>query len=157
MRNVLKLFFALAVVLLSASTCDKEQMKLYKDSNGNTTDIIGKWGLVEVQYVTAGVSESRTVEPESLMEFMDGGRGRSLRIRQDGTCEQTDTFRYEKYRGGITMYTEEEWRNNQNRSEEDPDYSRGTTYSFKVLDWNTISSRERVTDGTYLVNVFRRF
>ena len=157
MKNVLNLFLALSMVVLSASTCDKEDRNLYKDSNGNVTELIGRWGLVEVQYNTAGVTESRTLEPESLMEFQEKGVGRSLRLCADGRLDEISTFHYEKYRGSVTIFTEEEWRNNQQRSEEDPDYSRGTTYYFKVIDYDTISSRERVTDGTYLVNIFRRF
>lgn len=157
MKNVLKLFLALSVAVLSASTCDKEKMKLYRDSQGNTVDIIGAWGLTEVQYFTAGVTERKPLEPETLMEFMEKGMGRTLSLAPDGTRKETDTFRYEKYPAGITIYTEEEYRKNQYLSDEDPGYERGRTYYFKVIDQNTISSREQITSGTYIVNIFSRF
>ncbi len=157
MRGFLRLIPVLAVVMLTASTCDKEKMKLYRDSQGNTIDIIGAWGLTEVQYFTAGVTESKAVEPETLMEFMDKGFGRTLILAPDGTKKEIDTFRYEKYPAGITIYTEEEYRKNQYLSDEDPEYERGRTYYFKVIDQNTISSREQLTSGTYIVNIFSRF
>lgn len=157
MKGLLKLLSVCAVIMLTASTCDKENLKLYRDSQGNTVDIIGAWGLVEVQYNTAGVTERRQIEPETLMEFQEKGHGRSLSIAADGSRKETDTFRYEKYRGGITIFTEEEYKNNLNRSDEDPDYERGRTYYFKVIDQNTISSREQITSGTYIENIFSRF
>lgn len=157
MKRFFTLVLAAAFVILTASTCDKESYKLYRDTNGNTTSIFGAWGLVEVQYWTAGVVETRAVQTESLMEFFEDGRGRSLRMLPDGTEEEIYPFYYEKYPGSITIFTVEEWKNNRNLSQEDNRYMRGKTYWFKVIDQDTISSKENVSSGSYIVNVFARF
>lgn len=157
MRRLLPLVLSLAAIMLTASTCDKERFKLYHDSDGRTTSLIGAWGLVEVQYFTAGVVEKTTVTPESLMEFMEGGLGRTLKMMPDGSRETIDTFHYEKYPGSITIFTEEEYKINRSYTPEDNEYRRGKTYAFKVIDDNTISSKEKVSEGSYIVNVFARY
>ena len=157
MKRFLGLFAIVAAVMMTASTCDKESFKLYKDSDGNPISLIGAWGLIEVQYHTAGVVETHEVETESLMELMEGGKGRTLKILEDGSREEISTFHYEKFPGAITILTEEEYENHQNYTHEDSQYMPGITYYFKVIDSNTISSKEKVSDGSYLINIFARF
>lgn len=148
---------ALAMTILSLASCDKEAYKLYRDYKGNTISLIGRWGLVEVQYWTAGVVESHPVEPTSVMEFMEEGKGRTIVFLADGGEEVIDTFHWEKYPGSVTIFTEEEWKNNRNLGHDDDRYMLGTTYAFRIIDDNTISSEEKVTSGSWLVNVFARF
>lgn len=148
---------ALAMTILSLASCDKEAYKLYRDYKGNTISLIGRWGLVEVQYWTAGVVESHPVEPTSVMEFMEEGKGRTIVFLADGSEEVIDTFHWEKYPGSVTIFTEEEWKNNRNLGHDDDRYMLGTTYAFRIIDDNTISSEEKVTSGSWLVNVFARF
>ena len=116
--------------------------------------LIGKWGLVEVQYETAAVTDRTEMVPETLMEFMEDGYGRTVRVGDGSTLS---TFRYEKYRGSVTLYTPEEWENNQGKTDEDSDYMPGKTYYFKVVDSDTMTSREKVSAGSFVTNVFHRF
>ena len=161
MKTMRHSFVAAAVVLamttVSLASCDKEAYKLYRDYNGQTISLIGRWGLVEVQYWTAGVVESHTVEPTSVMEFMEDGKGRTIVFLADGSEKTIDTFHWEKYPGSITIFTEEEWENNRHLGQDDQNYMLGTNYPFRVIDQNTISCEEKVTAGSWLVNVFARF
>lgn len=100
---------------------------------------------------------SEKMEPESLMEFMEDGLGRSVRILSDGGREVISTFHWVKYPGSVDIFTEEEYENNRFYTDEDTQYMPGRNYEFRVIDDNTISSKERITDGTYLVNIFSRF
>lgn len=148
---------ALVALCLSAASCDPDAPGLYHDYSGKTVSLIGSWGLVEVQYWTAGVMSSEKMEPESLMEFMEDGLGRSVRILSDGGREVISTFHWVKYPGSVDIFTEEEYENNRFYTDEDTQYMPGRNYEFRVIDDNTISSKERITDGTYLVNIFSRF
>lgn len=155
----LSIMLSMAAVLMTAAvySCDKERTGLYRDYSGKTISLTGVWGLVEVQYWTAGVTSTEKPVPETLMEFMPKGLGRSLRILPDGSREPFLSFHWEKYPGSVTIYTEEEYENNRSYSDEDPQYMPGRTYEFKVIDDNTISSREKISEGSYLVNIFARF
>lgn len=161
MKRIIYLILAMSFIVMTASTCDKDSSYMYRDIEGNSVVLLGSWGLVEVQYHTAGVIESRQNDPETLMEFREKGRGRTLQIRQDGSRKEMDTFRYEKYRGSITIFTEEEYKEYEEyRNYSDSDSYRslpGKTYSFKVQDENTIFYQEKITEGSYLVNIFRRY
>jgi len=151
-------FMVLAIwTLFSASTCEKYDPDIYHDTDGNRVELIGRWGLTEVEYHTAGIVEKRQVSPTSLMEFIHGDRGKTLSKEDDGSWKEDGTFRYEVYRGSVTIFTEEEWENNRGLSDEDSAYERGRTYDFKVKDENTIYYREKVSEGSYLVNSLTRF
>lgn len=148
---------AFAMTIFSLASCDKEALKLYRDYDGNTVSLIGRWGLVEVQYWTAGVVESHSIEPTSMMEFMENGKGRTLMFLDNGNEKTVNTFYWEKYPGSVTIFTEEEWENNRHLGHDDQNYMLGTNYPFRVIDQNTISCEEKVTAGSWLVNVFARF
>jgi len=157
MKRILSLMVALSAVVLSASTCDKEALALYHDADGNSVSLIGRWGLVAMDYETAGVVETREIDPQSLMEFQEDGYGRTLRLLPDGMTEELDSWRYEKYRAAVTIFTHEEWENNRYLSDDDPMYEEGKTYYFRIQDENTIWYREKVTSGSYITHVFARF
>lgn len=158
MKRYILLTFVLVASALSAAACSKYDPFLYKDSKGNEIDLHGYWGLVEIQYCTAaGLTESHPVEPETFMEFCEKGICRTYKAMPDGSKQMISTCHYEKARGGISFFTEEEYENNQYLSESDPQYERGTTYYFKVIDSQTISSRESISGGSYVVNIFSRF
>ena len=148
---------ALAAVLLAVSACEKEAPGMYHDYSGKTVSLLGCWGLVEVQYWTAGVVSTEKKTPESLIEFQEDGKGRSLRILPDGGRELISTFHWEKYPGSVTIFSEEEFENNRCYTDEDMQYMPGLSYEFKVIDADTISSREKISSGSYMVNVFARF
>lgn len=57
------LILAVSALLFAVTSCDKESLKLYHDYNGNSISLIGSWGLVEVQYWTAGVVRTEKFEP----------------------------------------------------------------------------------------------
>ena len=197
MKRVTLYLAAMAVLVLSASKCERPDLYLYTDSNGNRTSLLGKWGLTRIEYQTAGVMEARDIEPTSWMEFCEDHIGRNWTLAtsssnenpngngssdngnptgngssdngnttgngsadkgrtKEGALQKTGEFRYEKYRGAITLWTPEEWEHNRSRSEDDSDWERGRTYAFKVIDENTLSSTETVTDGTRLINIYTR-
>lgn len=100
MKHFLSILFSAVVIMMTVAACDKESLKLYHDYNGNSISLIGSWGLVEVQCWTAGVVRTEKFEPESLMEFMEGGLGKSVLLRPDGSRETIATFHWEKVSSG---------------------------------------------------------
>lgn len=157
MKRAITFILALTAVILSVTCCDKESLKLYRDYSGNRISLIGSWGLVEVQYWTAGVFRTEELEPESLMVFKENGLGESVALKSDGSRELISTFHWEKYPGSVTLYTEEEFENNRYYTDEDMQYMPGRTYEFRIIDNDTISYREKVSSGSYTVNIFTRF
>ena len=158
MKRIVMFAIALTAFALTAAACEKYDPFSYKDSNGREIDLHGLWGLIEVQYCTAaGLSESHAVEPETFMEFCEKGICRTYKVMPDGSRQQISTCHYDKARGGITFFTNEEFKNNQYLSEDDSQYERGATYYFKVIDNQTISSKEPISGGSYVVNIFARF
>lgn len=153
MRKRLALVLALASICLCASTCEKMEPGDYHDYLGNKINLLGGWVLSEVQYKTAGVQETRYVEPQSIMEFSEKGLGSTKAL----TGKVMDTWHYEIYRASVTIYTEAEWENNRGLGEDDDRYERGKTYNFHVIDDNTISSEEKVSSNSWVVNIFRRY
>jgi len=142
----------MAMILLTASTCEKMLPGDYRDFAGNKTNLLGCWGLVEVQYRTAGVIETKAVDPETLMEFAQDGIGYTKTL--DG--EILDSYHYEVSRASVTFYTNAEWENNRYLGEDDPEYERGKTYCFHIIDADTISSEEKISSNSYLVNIYSR-
>ena len=147
------LVLALASICLCASTCEKMEPGDYHDYLGNKINLLGGWVLSEVQYKTAGVLETRHVEPQSIMEFSEKGLGSTKAL----SGKVMDTWHYEIYRASVTIYTEAEWENNRGLGEDDDRYEREKTYNFHVIDDNTISSEEKVSSNTWVVNIFRRY
>jgi len=143
----------MTALVLCASTCEKMEPGDYHDFQGNKINLLGGWTLSEVLYKTAGVVESHLCEPESVMEFSVKGIGYTKDL--DGNV--LDTWHYETYRASVTIFTEAEWENNRSLGEDDDQYERGKTYCFHVIDENTISSEEKVSSNTYIVNIFTRF
>lgn len=157
MKRLSSLILAMSALLFAVTSCDKESLRLYHDYSGNKISLIGSWGLVEVQYWTAGVFRTEKLEPESLMVFKENGLGESVMLKDDGSRELISTFHWEKYPGSVTLYSEEEFENNRYYTDEDMQYMPGRTYEFKIIDNDTISYREKVSSGSYTVNVFARF
>ena len=124
----------------------------YKDFTGAKINLLGAWVLSEVQYKTAGVVESHPVTPESVMEFAEKGIG----YTRDMTGDILDSWHYVTYRASVTIFTSEEWEINRSLGEDDSNYRRGKTYAFHVVDENTISSEEKVSSNSYIVNFFTR-
>jgi len=153
MRKYLLFILAITSIVLSASTCKKMAPGDYCDYQGNRINLLGGWTLSEVQMRTAGVIESRQIEPQSVMEFCEKGIGYTRNL--DG--EILDSWHYETYRAAVTIFTNAEWENNRSLSEDDDQYERGKTYYFHVIDENTISSEEKVSTNTVLVNFYTRF
>ncbi|MCR4859144.1 MAG: hypothetical protein K5910_00600 [Bacteroidales bacterium] len=153
MKRYLSVILAFAAIVFSASTCEKMAPGDYRDFLGNKINLLGPWVLTEVQYRTAGVIETHPCEPESLMEFAEKGIG----YTKDLSGEVLDSWHYEIYRASVTIYTNEEWENNRSLSEDDFQYEEGKTYSFHIIDDNTISSEEKISSNAVLVNVYARF
>ena len=153
MRKRLALVLALASICLCASTCEKMEPGDYHDYLGNKINLLGGWVLSEVQYKTAGVLETRHVEPQSIMEFSEKGLGCTKAL----SGKVMDTWHYEIFRASVTIYTDAEWENNRGLGEDDDRYERGKTYNFHVIDDNTISSEEKVSSNSWVVNIFRRY
>ena len=156
MRKLFPILISVIVIVLSASKCEKYDPDYYRDIHGNKVLLVGKWGLTKVEYRTAGVIESKEVVPSSLMEFMHGDKGRTISLSVDCTEETVSTFHYEVYRGSVTLFTEKEWENNRDLSEDDSAYERGRTYAFKVLDEDTIFYEEKISGGSSVVNYLSR-
>ena len=152
MRKCITFILAIAAVVFSASTCEKMNPGDYKDSEGIKINLLGSWVLTEVQYKTAGVIESHPCEPESVMEFAEKGIGYTKNM----TGDILDSWHYETYRAAVTIFTNEEWDNNRFLGEDDNRYEQGKTYYFHVLDDNTISSEEKVSSNSFIVNIFTR-
>jgi len=157
MKHLLTIVAAFALVVMSASKCEKSDPGIYHDSNGKAINLIGSWGLTEVQYWTSGVVEKTSCVPESVMEFTKDGRVYTLALKADGPADTLAKWYYEKYRASVTLFTEEEYRNNRSLSDDDPQYEHGKTYYFKVIDENTMSYRDQIASGTYLVNILSRY
>lgn len=153
MRKHCTCLLALAAIVLTASTCEKMEPGDYRDYLGNKINILGAWTLTEVQIRTAGVIESRPFTPQSLMEFAEKGLGYTKDL--DGNI--LDSWHYEIYRAAVTIFTNEEWENNRGLGEDDSAYEQGKTYYFHVVDENTISSEEKVSSNTVMVNFYTRF
>ncbi|MBQ2149942.1 MAG: hypothetical protein II434_00235 [Bacteroidales bacterium] len=153
MRKNISLILAMASVVLCASTCEKMEPGDYHDYLGNKINLLGGWVLSEVQYKTAGVLESRMIDAQSVMEFAGNGMGFTKSLRGD----VIDSWHYEVYRGSVTIYTDAEWENNRALGEDDDRYERGLTYSFHVIDDDTISSEEKVSSNSYVINIYTRF
>lgn len=158
MKRFVLFTLMLTAFALMATACEKYDPYSYTDSNGREIDLHGYWGLVEVQYCTvAGLTESHAVEPETFMEFCEKGICQVYKSMPYGGKQMISKCHYEKARGGIRFFTEEEYENNKYLSEDDSRYERGTTYYFKVVDGQTISSKESISEGSYIVNIFSRF
>ncbi len=153
MKRYLSLLWATAIVLFSASTCEKMEPGDYKDFTGTKINLLGCWVLSEVQYKTAGVVESHPCTPESVMEFAEKGIGYTRNMAGD----ILDSWHYQTYRAAVTIYTNDEWENNRSLGEDDSNYRHGKTYAFHVVDANTLSSEEKVSANSSLVNIFTRF
>ena len=152
MKKFISIILAMATIVFSASTCEKMEPGDYKDFTGTKINLLGSWVLTEVQYHTAGVVESHPCTPESVMEFSEKGIGHT----RDMAGEILDSWHYQTFRASVTIYTNAEWENNRALGEDDPRYERGKTYAFHVVDENTISSEEKVSSNSYLVNYFTR-
>ena len=144
MKKFILFLLAIAAVVFSASTCEKMEPGDYRDFSGAKINLLGSWVLTEVQYKTAGVIESHPVAPESIMEFAEKGIGYS----KDMSGAVLDSWHY--------VFTNAEWDNNRSLGEDDSNYRHGKTYSFHVVDENTISSEEKVSSNSYIVNFFTR-
>lgn len=153
MKKSITFILAVATVVFSASTCEKMEPGDYKDFSGAKINLLGSWVLSEVQYKTAGVVESHPVTPESVMEFAEKGIG----YTRDMTGGILDSWHYVTYRASVTIFTNAEWDNNRSLGEDDSNYLHGKTYAFHVVDENTISSEEKVSSNSYIVNFFTRF
>lgn len=153
MRRYLVYIMALATIVFSASTCEKMEPGDYHDYLGNKINLIGPWVLAEVQVKTAGVIETHRYNPESVMEFAPKGQG----YTKDMFGDVLDTWHYETYRAAVTIFTSEEWENNQGLGEDDSQYEQGKTYYFHVVDEDTISSEEKVSSNTYTVYFYTRY
>lgn len=55
------------------------------------------------------------------------------------------------------IFTNDEWENNRGLGEDDSQYEQGKTYYFHVVDEDTISSEEKVSSNTVMVNFYTRF
>ena len=152
MRHFLSIIGACATIILTASTCEKMEPGDYHDYLGNKINLLGCWVLSEVQYKTAGVIESSPVTPESMMEFAAKGVGYTKSLSGD----VLDSWHYETYRAAVTIFTNAEWENNRGLGEDDSQYEKGKTYYFHVIDANTISSEEKVSSNSYIVNIYTR-
>lgn len=141
-----------AAALLLFTGCEASIPGDYQDSAGNKINLLGCWGLVEVQYKTAGVVTRNELTPDMMMEFAQKGIGYSKLT--DGTV--LDSFHYAIYRGSVTIYTNEEWENNRGLNEDDSEYERGLTYFFRIIDQDTIASEEWITANSSVTNVFAR-
>lgn len=153
MRKFTSFILAMATLVFSASTCEKMEPGDYHDYLGNRVNLLGGWVLTEVQYKTAGVLESHPCTPESVMEFA----GKGLGYTKDLSGDVLDTWHYETFRAAVTIYTNAEWENNRGLGEDDSDYEKGRTYYFHVMDENTISSEEKASPGTSIVNIYTRY
>lgn len=153
MRPYLSFLLAIATVICTASNCEKMEPGDYKDFAGTKINLLGSWVLSEVQYKTAGVVESHPCTPESVMEFAEKGIGYTRTL----TGDLLDSWHYQTYRAAVTIFTNAEWENNRSLGEDDSNYLHGKTYYFHVLDENTISSEEKVSENSTLVNIFTRF
>jgi len=143
----------MAVIMLCASTCEKMEPGDYHDYTGSKINLLGGWVLTEVQYKTAGVVESYSHEPQSVMEFAGEGVGYTKNM----AGEVLDSWHYETYRAAVTIFTNEEWENNRGLGEDDDQYEEGKTYYFHVIDENTISSEEKISYNSTIVNIYVRF
>lgn len=152
MKHYLSVACALVAIALTASTCEKMEPGDYRDYRGNKINLLGDWALVEVQYRTAGVVETSAVEPASVMEFAPKGIG----YTKTRSGEVLDTWHYQTYRAAVTLFTNAEWENNRSLGEDDPQYERGKTYYFHVIDDETLSSEEKVSSNSSIINIFRR-
>lgn len=152
MKKYLTFILAIASLVLCASTCEKMEPGDYNDYMGNKTNLIGCWVLTEIQYKTAGVLESHPNKPSSIMEFAEKGIG----YTKDLNGGILDTWHYETYRAAVTIFTNAEWKNNQGLGEDDNRFERGKTYYFHIIDQNTISSEEKVSSNSSIVNIYSR-
>ena len=73
------------------------------------------------------------------------------------TGDILDSWHYVTYRASVTIFTNAEWDNNRSLGEDDSNYLHGKTYAFHVVDENTISSEEKVSSNSYIVNFVTRF
>ena len=153
MKKILVWILLGAAFVFSASTCEKMEPGDYHDYQGNKINLLGPWVLTEIQLKTAGVIESKTHEPESVMEFAEKGLG----YTKDLAGEVLDTWHYETFRAAVTIFTNEEWANNRGLGVDDSRYERGKTYYFHVVDAETISSEEKVSANTSAVYFYTRF
>lgn len=153
MKHYFTGILALLAIVFSASTCEKMEPGDYYDYAGAKINLLGSWGLTEVQYKTAGVVETHPYNPESVMEFVSKGIGYTKTL----SGEQFDSWHYETYRAAVTIFTNAEWENNRGLGEDDSQYEKGKTYYFHVLDDNTISLEEKVSSNTYITNIYTRF
>lgn len=153
MRKNMHIILALASIALCASTCEKMEPGDYHDSLGNKINLLGGWTLSEVRYKTAGVVESHPCKPQSVMEFAPKGIG----YTKDLDGDVLDTWHYETYRAAVTIFTDAEWKNNRNLGVDDNRYQKGKTYYFHIIDKDTVSSEEKVSDNSSLENVFTRY
>jgi len=152
MKKILIGMLALSAMILCASTCEKMQPGDYHDYLGNKINLLGSWSLSGIQLQTAGVIEYREHTPESVMEFAAEGFG----YTKDLSGELLASWRYETYRGAVTIFTLEEWENNRGLGEDDSQYEEGKTYHFHVVDENTISYEEKISSNTSVVYFYTR-
>ncbi len=153
MKKYISFLLAIASVVFSASTCEKMEPGDYRDFSGAKINLLGCWVLTEVLYKTAGVTQSHPCTPESIMEFSPKGIG----YTRDMAGEIIDSWHYETFRAAVTIFTNAEWENNRGLGEDDSQYEQGKTYYFHVVDENTISSEEKVSSSSYVINYFTRF
>ena len=153
MKKYIAFILAISAVVFSASTCEKMDPGDYRDFTGAKINLLGPWVLSEVQYRTAGVIESHRATPESVMEFARNGIGYIRNMSGD----ILDSWHYVIYRASVTFFTNAEWDNNRSLGEDDSNYQQGKTYAFHVIDENTISSEEKVSSNSSIVNIFTRF
>ena len=153
MKKYCIILLSVAATIFSASTCEKMEPGDYHDYSGARINLLGMWTLTEVQYKTAGVIESHSCDAESIMEFASQGIG----FTKNMAGEVLDSWHYKIYRAAVTIFTNAEWENNLGLGEDDNRYEKGKTYYFHVLDENTISSEEKVSTSTSVINYFTRF
>ena len=153
MKRFIAFLLAVSGLVFSASTCEKMEPGDYHDYTGAKINLLGCWVLSEIQYKTAGVIESQSVVPESVMEFAEKGIGYTRNL--DGDI--LDSWHYETYRAAVTIFTNAEWENNRGLGEDDSQFEPGKTYYFHVVDENTISSEEQVSSNSHIVHYYTRF
>jgi len=152
MKHYLSFVLALSTLIFSASTCQKMESGDYRDFSGARINLLGSWILTEIQYKTAGVIESHPCDPESAMEFAEKGIG----YTKDLSGNILDSWHYEIYRAAVTIFTNEEWENNRSLGEDDPQYEEGKTYYFHIIDDDTISSEDKISSNTSIINYYKR-
>ena len=102
--------------------------------------------------IAAVVFSASTCEKMEPGDYRDKGIG----YTKDMSGAVLDSWHYVTYRASVTIFTNAEWDNNRSLGEDDSNYRHGKTYAFHVVDENTISSEEKVSSNSYIVNFFTR-